>query len=52
MTLIRQLINAKGSDIWSVSPTDTVFEALQQLADKNVGALLVQDNGSLSRHYF
>lgn len=47
MTLIRQLLKAKGADVWSISPKDNVFEALQLMAEKNIGALLVQDEGDL-----
>jgi CBS domain-containing protein len=32
---------------WSVSPTDSVFSALQVLSDRDVGALMVMDNGKL-----
>ncbi len=31
----------KSQDIWSVSPEATVFEALEEMAEKNIGALLV-----------
>ncbi len=41
MITVRQLLQIKGRDIWWVPPEATVFEALQIMADKNVGALLV-----------
>ncbi|HET7007028.1 MAG TPA: CBS domain-containing protein, partial [Candidatus Binatia bacterium] len=31
----------KGSDVWSVEPDATVLDALQRMADKEVGALVV-----------
>ncbi len=31
----------KSQEIWSVSPEATVFEALEEMAEKNIGALLV-----------
>ena len=35
----------KGSQVWTISPEATVFEAIQVMAQKNVGALLVmKDN--------
>src|SRR6516162_11775204 len=37
----------KGSAVWSISPDATVFEAIQLMADKNVGALPVVDNSQL-----
>jgi CBS domain-containing protein len=35
------LLSRKGSKLWSIDPDSTVFEAIQIMADKNVGALLV-----------
>jgi CBS domain-containing protein len=35
------------STIWSVSPESTVFEALQFMAEKNIGALVVLQDGQL-----
>jgi CBS domain-containing protein len=45
MLSIAQLLSAKGSDIWSVSPDATVLDALKLMAEKNVGALLIVDKG-------
>lgn len=48
MRTVRDLVGAKGRDIWSVRPTDTVYTALQLMAERNVGAVLVIDhNGAL-----
>ncbi len=44
---VQELINLKGRDVWSIEPGKTVFEALQVLAEKNIGALLVLDEGKL-----
>jgi CBS domain-containing protein len=41
MKTVRQLIEAKGRDVWSVSPDQTVFSALELMADKDVGAVIV-----------
>ncbi len=49
MNFVSQLLAAKGHDIWSVPPASTVFAALQLMAEKRVGALLVLDEGSLVR---
>ena len=38
---ISEILNPKGGQVWSVSPETTVFEAIQMMADKNIGALLV-----------
>ena len=47
MQTIRKILSEKGNDIWSTTPSNTVFEALQLMADKDVGALTVVDNGKL-----
>lgn len=44
---IAAIIGQKGTEIWSITPEDTVFDAIQLMADKNVGALLVLRDGSL-----
>ncbi|MDJ0756488.1 MAG: CBS domain-containing protein [Ardenticatenaceae bacterium] len=48
MALIKQLLKNKGAEVWSTSPADTVYEALVKLAEKNVGALVVLDEGKLA----
>ena len=47
MRTIEQLLQAKGSDIWSISPQATAYNALQIMAEKNVGALLVIEKEKL-----
>jgi CBS domain-containing protein len=44
---ISEILNYKGAGVWSISPEATVFEAVRMMADKNVGALLVTENGKL-----
>ncbi len=44
MAIVSQLLNNKGQDIWSVKPDATIFEALELMAEKNVGALMVMAN--------
>jgi CBS domain-containing protein len=41
---VKQILDRKGYDVWSIDSDTTVFDALQLLADKNVGALLVVDH--------
>lgn len=38
---IREILGNKGGAVWTISPDETVFAALQLMAEKNVGALLV-----------
>jgi len=44
---IARLLEAKGQEIWSIEPRDTAFKALETMAQKNIGALLVVDKGKL-----
>lgn len=41
MTTMRQILAKKGSKVWSIAPDDTVLLALQQMAEANVGAMVV-----------
>lgn len=41
MKTVKDILRAKGSKVYSISPDATVYEALNRMADKNVGALLV-----------
>jgi CBS domain-containing protein len=41
------LLARKNPAVWSISPDATVFEAIQLMADKSVGALPVVDNSRL-----
>jgi CBS domain-containing protein len=38
---IGEILSHKGTQVWSISPDATVFDAIQLMADKNIGALLV-----------
>ena len=40
-------MNQKGREVYSVSPDATVFEAIQLMAEKNIGALLVMSERRL-----
>lgn len=48
MTTISQVMARKGPDLWSVKPEQTVFEAIELMAIRKIGALLVMDNGKLA----
>jgi CBS domain-containing protein len=47
MRTVEQLLQVKGSDIWSIAPQATTYNALQIMAEKNVGALLVIEKEKL-----
>src|SRR2546428_3162162 len=47
MKTVAQLLRTKGHEVLSVSPELSVFEALEVMAEKNVGALLVLEGERL-----
>ena len=56
MGKVRNIIQTKGNAIYSVPSTITVYQALEVMFEKNIGALLVIDNGKFlgiftERHY-
>ena len=48
MSNVREILNKKGSTIWSVSPQVTVNDTLKLMAEKNVGAVLVLEGGKIA----
>ena len=47
MATVKQILENKGYEIFSVSPKQTVYEALQLMAEKGIGAVPVFDNNKL-----
>ena len=47
MTTIAQLLREKGHAVFSIGPDETVYEALQKMAEANVGCLVVVKDGTL-----
>ena len=47
MTTVERLLQHKGHIVWSIPPDASVFEAVQLMADKRVGALMVVDRNEL-----
>lgn len=44
---ISSLLGRKGREVWSISPEASVYEAIEVMADKHVGALVVISQGEL-----
>lgn len=44
MKTVRQLLAAKGTAVHTVAPDATVYEALERMAEHNLGALVVLDD--------
>jgi len=47
MLKIKNVLQTKGTEVWSIYSDAAVYEALQIMADKNIGALLVIDDDKL-----
>jgi len=47
MKFIKQLLDSKGSQIWSVMPDNLVYDAIELMAEKGVGALTVMQDEQL-----
>jgi CBS domain-containing protein len=47
MHTVAQLLKVKGNLIFSVAPEDSVLHAIEIMATRHVGALLVMDHGML-----
>lgn len=47
MKPVSELFKNRPNTLWSVSPDDSVFEAIKVLAEKGVGALMAMEKGKL-----
>ena len=56
MTTIQRVLDNKGRDIWTIGPDESVYRALEEMAAKNIGALIIAEAGKpvgifTERHY-
>jgi len=47
MITVKQLLENRDPNLWSVSPDATVFDAITLMDEKSIGALLVMENDTL-----
>jgi len=47
MGTVRNILQTKGNAVYTVSPETSVFEALEELENNNMGSLVVVENGKL-----
>lgn len=47
MRTVHNLLQVKGNQVWSVSPSETVFGAIERMAELDIGALLVIEDDEL-----
>src|SRR5690606_20738598 len=48
MRRVRQLLEAKGPEVFAIGPDDPVIDAIRLMAEKRIGALLVMQAGKLA----
>jgi CBS domain-containing protein len=48
MKTLKQLLEAKGGNVYSITPDARVFDALKLMADKSIGALIVMEGGRIA----
>lgn len=56
MTRVSQVLKQKGSEVYVTGPDDVVSDAIKQMAEKDIGSLMVVENGLpvgifTERHY-
>lgn len=47
MGTVRNILQTKGNAVYTVSPESSVYEALEELENNNLGSLVVVENGKL-----
>jgi CBS domain-containing protein len=47
-TTVEEMLQKKGSDVWTISPNATVMDALKLMAEKGIGALVVTHDNEVA----
>jgi CBS domain-containing protein len=45
MSTIKQLLEEKGREVYSIAPDATIYDAIKQMSDRDIGALVVVEEG-------
>jgi CBS domain-containing protein len=48
MTTVKQLLDEKGHEVFSIPSDATVYDAIKTMSERNVGALIVMDGEKLA----
>lgn len=48
MGVVKQILEGKGTEIFTITPDTSVYHALELMVEKNVSALLVMENDKLA----
>ena len=48
MSIVRNILQKKGNTVYTISPGSTVYDALEELEEKNIVSLVVIENGKLT----
>jgi CBS domain-containing protein len=47
MGKVRNILETKGRNVFSVEPSTVVYKAIETMAEKNIGGLLITEHGKL-----
>jgi len=47
MMTVKQMLEEKGRNVWTIAPDAKLFDALKLMAEKEVGALIVLEKGAV-----
>ena len=44
---VRDILQSKGGQVWTTSPQSSVYEAIRLMGEKNIGSLVVEEDGEV-----
>ncbi len=47
MSIVSELLDHKGRNVWTISADSSVYDAVVLMSEKNIGALIVTNDGSM-----